>query len=122
MRLIDLFNQEDPQCLYCGGRELDISYPSVRTPKGQIFNCDRHFCKWCEEKFVIMWLGEDKIESNIFQFNFTCDGFVLQQTTGLDTLSLYKTIDNPIIIPFFVPDFSDKQKLLDKLKTYALFS
>jgi hypothetical protein len=125
MRLIDLFDQEDPKCLYCKGREFTTSSSSQYTPKGLIVNHDHYDCKWCEDRFTITWIGkmgEEKNEANIFGFDMTCNEIVIQQMAIQDTISLYGSEAPPVIIPFFIPDFSDKSALYNKLKTYIVFS
>lgn len=125
-KLIDLFDPEDPKCVYCDGKEFQFTSTSKSSPTGlSTYYTDTHTCIWCLEEFVVRRIEMHFSTPRVAQhFSISCDDLVLAQMYHDRGLVLYgKSSENDLVcLPFFIPDFSDKQKLYRKLKTILTFS
>jgi hypothetical protein len=126
MKIEDLFNLEDPRCLYCNGPELNFSsetFPGIAIKA--IYNvCDTYTCKWCEEEFQVIKVSTPLGLSEIVTgFGFSCDDVYISYHFDDDQMQIIMAgIPGHVKLPPFIPDTSDKQKLYLKLKTYITFS
>lgn len=139
----ELIDREDPRCLYCNS-DCDLKQDGIPistwNPAGNIYECQTLTCRKCKEVFEIHWYDH---QGSIFYsaFGFTCkEMFVLDlyprpndnPPEGMMFITTRKHLysDDPrkspmrskSRIPPFLVDFSDKNKLYEKLKTYLIFS
>lgn len=111
-------------CLYCDGTFTIEGTGEHAIPRAGYF-VDIYTCTQCFEMFEIH-MSDDKRES----FFFSCDDiyarcFATWFVISTDERLQYKKfgiIAPSVKIPPFPIDFSDKQKLHSKLKTYIIFS
>ena len=111
-------------CLYCGGSFTIEGFGEHNIPHLNYF-VDTYICNECHEFFEIH-LGNDKRVS----FFFSCNdiyvrclmySFFISKDKRLQ-YNLLGLVAPNIMIPIFPVDFSDKEKLTNKLKTYIIFS
>lgn len=134
IKLHELINREDPRCLYCNYKcdfKMDGRASTVANPDSyfvEILTCIK-----CKEIFEIH--GWDDT-AQITDFVFTCKKIVVlnkyPQSSGVavgfnigNRTNLWPQMfggDATINVAPFDIDFSDKNKLHKKLKTYLVFS
>lgn len=136
MQLHELIDREDPKCLYCRvrcdlkvtGRNSSVAQPDPYTI--EILTCTNIKC---QEIFEIHSWDDDQ---RVSDFVFTCKDIVVinkyPQPSGTavgfnigDKSNLWPKMFSGHIttnIPPFKIDFSNKNKLYNKLKTYLVFS
>ncbi len=128
----ELIDREDPKCLYCNGKcdfTMDGDFLAGTlslTYEVQILKCRR-----CFETFEIHWI-DDAGEVRYSSFVFTCGsltvynqyekGFCIGGKELLHPASKSLPYETMKFVPEFLVDFSDKNKLWEKLKTYLVFS
>lgn len=118
-----LIDPEDPKCIFCKS-------PCFVSGAGWSpdYFIDKYECinKQCREEFAV----HRKKDKPPYAFDFTCgplmvvhhydtNYLVLRRWTDITTES---ATDNPIGIPYFDMDFTDKEALIRKLQTYMLFA
>lgn len=122
-KLYELINENNCRCLYCN---------SICDFKlGQFTH--EFTCGKCREEFKIHFsiyaaiyaVGCKNLLPIIHSFTFTCKDLLafhvyynLNTSVKIGYINEIELID----VPSFNPDFSDKEKLYQKLKTYSLFS
>lgn len=115
-----VINEDNPYCFYCKSE----CYIKVSSTYSSIDNFTSFNCKFCNERFVIYNLHNyDELVSS---FEFTCKDFSVHIYYITENFSLRKLnykekiwINDLHNVKF---DFSDKEKLYNKLKTYLMFS
>jgi|ERR1700723_3204088 len=115
--MIPQIDREDPKCLYCHSEldsDVEASWNSNRAAESTYF----YRCEICFEQFRVFLLRD--AEKNFF---FTCKDICVLQDFQLSEYGL-STLDKSEVIwvPQFEIDFSDKEALWLKLKTYITFS
>lgn len=127
----ELIDREDPKCLYCNS-DCDFKHDGF-FPAGisnLYYELEILTCRKCKEIFEIHWI-DDAGEFRYLSFVFTCKDIVVlnRYSSGYSiggkeflyvNWSAGKNPDN--FIPAFPVDFSNKNKLYKKLKTYVVFS
>lgn len=144
--LHELIDIDNPRCLYCNSDcdfEHDSKDMSMMPPSGHTFEVRVLTCRKCQEVFEIHWYETNQQVTQYYGFVFTCKDILVfnmylmspfEGAEGMFCLGkkdkhLHSLIGNrpgafpyrPRIRPFPV-NFSDKEKLYEKLKTYVLFS
>ena len=119
MFLHELFNQDDPACLYCQDKCW------VRGWGEALMYADTYTCIKCKEAFSITGMRNDPDE--VDGFTFTCNGISSHSNYEMKQFGLKKISEDdwksPLIwIPEFPVDFSDKEGLFKKLKIYLIFA
>jgi len=131
--LHELIDRDVPRCLYCDV-DFDMNAMSIRSSSGYVAyklgqaniarsDTETLYCVDCKEKFEIHSSQSDEGETTYSGFTFTCKGFevfvdYIKSTIDISDLKgEYHTA-----LPVFNPDFSDRDKLYEKLKTYIVFS
>jgi hypothetical protein len=119
MLLHELFNLDEPTCLYCQGECW------VKAWGEALMFSDTYTCKICKEAFSITGMRNEPNEIN--GFTFTCNGISAHQNYEFKSFGLKKISEDdwkyPLVwMPEFLVDFSDKEGLFKKLKIYLLFS
>lgn len=129
----ELIDREDPKCLYCHS-SCDFRHDGIGFNKGQSsFEVQILTCTNCKEIFQIHWLEDEKSETTYYSFLFSCNGIVVvndyergMSVGGPELLWDNWRLSNPIpsekFVSHFRIDFSNKEKLYNKLKTYQVFS
>ena len=129
----ELIDKDVPCCLYCNA-EFDTNAMSIRSSSGYVAyklgqaniarsDAETLYCVDCKEKFEIHSTQTDDGVTIYSGFTFTCKGFevfVDYTQCVIDISDLKGT--HTSAIPSFNPDFSDRDKLYEKLKTYLIFS
>ena len=118
-----LIDRDESKCLYCNS-EIFYELKSVWLPNTSM-KADKEIltCQKCKETFAIHSLqGGDGITKYI-GFTFSCKNY----RVFFNYVESYFDINDKsgahiVAIPSFTVDFSDKNKLYDKLKTYLIFS
>jgi hypothetical protein len=110
---------DNPICLYCQG-ECDVWQNASGFPPivGDCYTCQK-----CEEKFTIFFI--DSSEVKFISFLFTCKEFEVAYPYSANKFGICRKDfkeDKHIWIPYFDVDFSNKEELYQKIKTYILFS
>jgi hypothetical protein len=119
MKLHALINEDDPICLYCQGR-CDVSQKASGYPDLVTYT---YSCQKCQEVFE-----SNTIDGKYFAFSFTCKNFKVFQNYGANNFGLDKKgpdLDftyKYVWIPYFDINFSQKEELYHKIKTYILFA
>lgn len=112
-------------CPYCHGNFF------VNSQNEQIavstYTVDTYLCEQCSEVFEIH--KNDDVEES---FLFSCNGIYVRYVFMLNCFFITKNANllfsklglviSTSEIPAFIIDFSDKEKLYNKLRTYLLFS
>lgn len=133
MQLHELIDKEEPKCLYCNV-EIDTNAMSIRSSSGYVAyklgqaniarsDAETLYCVDCRETFEIYSNQNDAGETTYSGFNFTCKNlsvFCDYNKSCFDISNLKGT--QRTTIPSFDLDFSDRNKLREKLKTYLVFS
>lgn len=129
MEILKLVNIENRQCPYCLADCEIVSDGGPIAPPLISFNVDILTCLSCQEKFEIHWWGEDepKIVNFVFSCKDICVFYNLENNYCLigneDLLwKSHKSMHGKQRITIFIPDFSNKEKLHNKLKVYLIFS
>lgn len=129
--LHELVDREEPKCLYCNGK-CDHSQNGDFVMTASItYEVETLKCRRCHETFEIHWV-DDAGQVTITSFVFTCGSIVVYNQYGngfavggreyLYPASKRVMSTDMKFIPEFPVDFSDKNKLYEKLKTYSVFS
>lgn len=119
----ELIDRFEPVCLYCGTRCI-TTLEGVRRG-GQIEDHDILQCQRCRESFRIDSMQSPEGETTYLGFQFTCKRLHVlckYEDENFKITDLNDRDKEPVIIPIFEIDFSDKNKLHEKLKTYVIFS
>jgi hypothetical protein len=131
----ELIDRDEPKCLYCNV-DFDTNAMSIKSSSGSSlmhlmpgksfmtrYDTETLYCVDCKDVFEIHSYQNDDGETTYTGFSFTCNGlniFVNYIESIIDISDLKG--EHHTAIPSFNPDFSDKNKLYEKLKTYLLFS
>lgn len=126
---VKLFDEEQPACIYCKTL-CGISSRTVAND-GKIWTTNTYSCIECKETvntYVVDGLQTlfDPLRKMpvCYDFRLSCNELVLWYGDNPENF----LVGNRVMsvhwakIPTFVTDFSDKNKLYRKLKTYLLFS
>lgn len=131
--LHELIDRDMPCCLYCNA-EFDTNAISIRSSSSYVMqklgmsnivrsDAETLYCVDCRETFEIYSHQSDDGETHYTGFNFTCKGLSVEYKYIESTLYITNLKgEHTISIPAFVPNFSDRDKLYEKLKTYLVFS
>jgi hypothetical protein len=130
----ELIDQNEPKCLYCNA-DFDTNAMSIKSSSGSSmahlipvksfltrYDIETLYCVDCKEKFQIHSNQNDEGETTYTGFTFTCNTFEVFFNYIESYFGISKNGKHIIAIPSFQADFSDKKKLLEKLKTYIVFS
>lgn len=131
--LHELIDRNVPCCPYCNA-EFDTNAMSIRSSSSHIMrkfginnvvrsDAETLYCVDCKETFEIYSHQSDDGETHYTGFNFTCKGLSVEckyVESVFDITNLKG--EHKTGIPSFTPDFSDRDKLYKKLKTYLIFS
>lgn len=123
MRPHELIDQDEPKCLYCYSN-VDVTLSSSWIPSINLrADIETLTCRKCKESFWIHSLQGDDGVTEINGFTFSCKDFWL----FFNYIEEYFEVKDKhrkylFAIPSFPLDFSDKEKLYQKLKTYLVFS
>jgi hypothetical protein len=121
----ELIDKEQPKCLYCDS-DCEVEHEGEWVPPA--FNCtydrDIIICSSCKEKFEIHESQAADGDTKQVGFGFTCKIYFVFFNYPENYFDLYQNQDRKYIttIPPFEVDFSDINKLYNKIKTYILFS
>jgi hypothetical protein len=124
MKMHELIDRFDPVCLYCGTRCI-TTLEGTRLQTGEIEDHDILQCQKCREIFRVESIQNPEGETRYTGFQFTCNKLRIIYKYDEEKFRISDLNDRnkePIVIPTFEVDFSDKKKLHEKLKTYILFS
>jgi len=129
-----LMDQEDPKCLYCNG-QCSVSLEGYKAPMGCSDDREILTCTLCKEVFTIFSIQSIEGETIYYGFSFSCQDITVfyeykNKNFGLFSQKTKSIVDehgdmediSPTEVPIFEIDFSNKNKLHNKLKTYLLFS
>lgn len=134
MQLHELIDKDEPRCLYCNSN-FDLNAMSISSSSGSSlrhlnpaaimtrYDTETLYCIDCKETFKIHSHQNDDGETTYTGFTFTCKGYNVFFSYIESYFDISELKGNHITaIPSFDPDFSDKDKLYEKLKTYLVFS
>ncbi len=120
-----VFDTDSPNCLYCNN-DCEVSSTGMSN-----LITDTYYCNLCDESFIFFYKDD-----SLVTFEFTCNIYsvLIDPNTNIfklspnlssidhnDNINVTKLLKN-ISIHEFMVDFSNKQKLFEKLHTYAIFS
>jgi hypothetical protein len=110
-------NNSEASCIYCRNK------CPLEKKKSSFDEWDLYLCKKCQESFIVYYdlLNEDTADA----FSFTCKGITIYQDyNDIDVFLLrkYESKGDAVSIPFFEIDFSDKERLFKKIKTYLMLA
>ena len=115
IQLHTLFNPDNPTCLYCKSA-CDTSGMGEA-----MMVIDIYTCRQCKEKFEIGGIIGEPTNG----FGFTCNGISAFHNYELKQFSLGlvdKIMSPRVWVPEFDVNFSEKEKLHQRLLTYMIFS
>ena len=104
-----IINQDNTFCLYCKG---NCKYTESSIDQSNFQSVELYYCEHCNERFVYY---KFTISNTILYFTFSCR--LIEVTVYSEHIFI-----NNIKCPLVDFDFSNKDKLYSKLKTYMLFS
>lgn len=131
MKVQDLLNQDHPQCLYCSSAlEIKVVSDAASFP---IYNSVTIYtCTVCKEIFEISTaysdLNEEFNTESIASIGLSCNdiSILINYIDNICYISHnmkhHDRLSYLVSVPIFELDFSNKDKLYQKLKTYLLFS
>jgi len=133
----ELVDPEDPRCLYCNFFcDVELKGEWIARSSNR-YDVEVLTCRKCKEIFEIHSIQTVDGETSINTFVFTCGDYCIQHVYAGKTFwvgghgLLYNSLDNQMAthseeptvkLPAFYVDFSDKEKLSEKLRTYLVFS
>ncbi len=125
----ELIDREEPKCLFCQS-ETNVDVSSNWDNRYGRMDTETLTCRSCKEIFVIHSNQDTSGETRCTGFAFSCKGVLIYYDYDSNKFWIgnhqknYKSlfVSEPTIIPYFSVDFSDKNKLHEKLKTYLIFS
>ncbi len=117
IQLHTLFNPDNPTCLYCQGACDTSGFGEA------MMMVDTYTCQNCKEEFEIGGIIGDPTQG----FGFTCNGISVYHNYEMKQFGLKRKGPddwkfNLIWIPEFEVNFSEKEKLHQRLLTYIIFS
>lgn len=115
--ITDLLPDKKIPCFYCNG---SMSSQAVESSwaKGIRKVLITWGCHECKECFTFSGIEDETPDSLQFQ----CKEIRVFIYYKADSIALQVDFKQPIYLPYFEIDFSDKEKLYNKLRTYLLFS
>lgn len=124
----ELIDRDNPRCLYCQS-DFDIKLDS----DGRTYSVEILTCRKCCEVFEIHSEEDPITYSKILAFVFSCNKIYVRHSYEEDVFHIgnfrmqFKFRNKGgagkyTTIPSFNIDFSDKEKIFNKLKTYLVFS
>lgn len=118
-----LIDKYEPKCLYCYS-DVDVSSSSQWLPNTNLrSDTETLTCRKCKESFWIHSLQGDDGRTEINGFTFSCNDFWVFFNYPESYFDVKDKGRNYLYaIPAFPLDFSDREKLCQKLKTYLIFS
>lgn len=120
----ELIDRDEPKCLYCNS-DVDVNLRSAWLPN-TFLKADNEIlsCRKCKEIFAIHSLQGEDGNTEYTGFTFTCKEYSVffNYIESYFDISSAKDKKHIMAIPSFIVDFSDKNKLYEKLKTYLVFS
>lgn len=135
--LHELIDRESPKCLYCN-TECNIGKDGEFIMRGsESYDVDLLTCRSCNEVFEIhsMQHADGTTEYNAFLFSckelcifcsYITNEFYIGNHRDMPYAGYYDLILQAkrwkTCLPSFEVDFSNKDKLYEKIKTYLLFS
>lgn len=123
--LHELVDREDPKCLYCG-KQCEVSLEGTRLSGSNLIeDHDILLCRSlnCRERFRIDSIQHPDGETEFVGFHFTCKGYLINYKYDEKEFEIADRSRKRICVcPPFEVDFSDKNKLYEKIKTYIVFS
>lgn len=121
--LHELIDRDDPKCLYCHSGivyELKSEWLPNTSLKADV---EIITCQKCKEVFKIHSLQGGDGATEYTGMTFSCRDYRVFFNYIESYLSIFDDKGKYIVsIPSFIVDFSDKDKLYEKLKTYLIFS
>lgn len=122
-KMHELIDREDPVCLYCGA-QCEVFLSATQLPHSSLMEDQESLtCISCKEEFMISSLQNPEGDTNYTGFTFTCQDYLVFVNYLEDYFEIKDKNGKYIIaLPSFNVDFSDKNKLREKLKTYIIFS
>lgn len=113
LQFFALIDKIYPICLYCQS-ECQFEGKGLLN---SLFIKNTYFCSQCREKFVIVCRFDKE-----YSFTFTCSNLRIEYIQFSNKFNISKLSDKTYIsIPDFPLDFSNKESLYNKLKTYLIF-
>jgi hypothetical protein len=111
MKMVDIFSTIDPKCLFCKESIIILS--------NKVTNYEpEYYCSECQELFI-PFNNNKRLYFTIFDisviFDFTKQIMFIKK----------KNVENPVLppgLPIVELDFSNRYKLVKRLKTYMTFS
>lgn len=119
----ELIDRDTPKCLYCNS-DVDAELQSEWIPQSSLkVDKEKLTCRKCKESFVIHSIQDHYGYTDYIGFTFSCKDYHV----FFNYVESYFDISDQkgkyiIAIPFFSVDFSNLEKLHEKLKTYITFS
>lgn len=122
----NLIDRDYPVCLYCG-EQCNIALEGNQVPLASstaTYDIETLTCQSCGEHFSIDQIQDVQGETTYVGFSFTCHQYEIVFLYKDEVFTLYTTSGGKFVanLPIFEVDFSDKNKLHDKLRTYIVFS
>lgn len=127
----ELIDNEYPRCLYCQN-DCVVGYSGEKAPMGCTVNVETLTCFECPAVFEIHSIQSSDGETSYTSFVFTCKSLCVVNNYSSSTFRIgdrdllwgevRQHPKTPVDTEVFEVDFSDKNKLYDKLKLYLTFS
>ena len=122
MKTHELIDKDDPRCLYCNS-EIFYELKSEWLPNTSLkVDSEILTCQKCKEEFKIHSLQGGDGNTEYTGFTFSCKEYSVFFNYIEDYFDVKQHDKYAFAIPSFIVDFSDKNKLYEKLKTYLIFS
>lgn len=111
------FSDDISTCLYCNTTCI-VDQESEWSRAFKVTKTSKWSCYFCKETFIIKGIEDEDPDS----LSFTCKDITVYVRYKVNDIVISKKITDLVTIPNFNIDFSDKEKLYNKLSTYLLFS
>lgn len=112
----EAIGEDSLRCLYCPG--ICNSESNTTVDQTTFNTVEINKCNLCKEKFIFYYFLLDKLTGCTFTCNDICIYIDETRCSLKKLIGSNQSIDMPLI-DF---DFSDKEFMYEKLKTYLLFS
>ena len=120
----NLIDPENPKCLYCHNLITTIVRDSQSIIGTGLYQDNETFiCLYCKEHFIIITYLDSNNETEYIAFGFTTENYAIYHWYELKEFEIMDRKKEKFItsLSLFDVDFSDKEKISNKIDIYLTF-